>query len=506
MKERIRVRVRKAKRRLARRLDAKRRKHNTDKPVISSKRIEYDFADRTRAIAYGGIGAMHQVAVKSGLVKSLDAHVDVLCYERPYHESDHILTHAYNIACGGTAIEHIDHLRQDLVLLDALGAQCLPAPTTAGDFCRRFELDDIDQMQTAINLARLNVWNKQPHSFFDIARIDVDGSIVETSGRCKEGMGLSFKGKWGYYPHLVTLANTKEPLWLVNQPGNDNSVIAAGDALDNMAAFCRRAGFRDILMRGDTAFSFTSRLDSWDDQGYRFIFGYKGHDTLVGKAGEVAKELQEELVRQAKHVCEPDKERAKQPRVKRRIVQEKGYKNLVLESEHVGEFDYQPSACERAYRVVFVLKEIRVERRGKEIGREKRYLFYITNDRKLKAKQVVFEANLRCDQENIIKHLKGLKALKAPVNTLLSNWAYMVMASLAWTLKAWMALLLPVCPRWRTRHQRQKRRWLRMDFATFRAGVLKVPTQIVRHARRTLFRFLGWRPELTGLMRLLDGL
>ena len=102
MKERIRVRVRKAKRRLARRLDAKRRKHNTDKPVISSKRIEYDFADRTRAIAYGGIGAMHQVAVKSGLVKSLDAHVDVLCYERPYHESDHILTHAYNIACGSS--------------------------------------------------------------------------------------------------------------------------------------------------------------------------------------------------------------------------------------------------------------------------------------------------------------------------------------------------------------------------------------------------------------------
>ena len=51
--------------------------------------------------------------------------------------------------------------------------------------------------------------------------------------------------------------------------------------------------------------------------------------------------------------------------------------------------------------------------------------------------QVVAEAHQRCDQENLHAQLKGeVRALHAPVNTLNANWAYLVMASLAWTLKA----------------------------------------------------------------------
>jgi hypothetical protein len=449
---------------------------------------------------------MHQVAIKSGLIEAIDKHVQVLAYHRPYHESDHVLTHAYNLAHGGTAIDHINHLRHDEVLLDALGATSLPAPTTAGDFCRRFETDDIEQLQRAINTARLNVWKKQPAAFFEVAKLDVDGVVVGTCGKCKQGMGRSYKGLWGYYPHMVTLANTMEPLFLVNQPGNDNSVVAAGDLLEKSALFCRDAGFKDILLRGDTAFSFTTRLDGWDEQDFGFVFGYKAIESLTGKAKELAQAQYEVLKRKAKTASKTGKERQKALDVKEAIVEKKGYKNLILESEHVSEFDYQPSACKRPYRVVALRKEIRVERGGKEVERQQRYFFYITNDPKLSAQQVVFEANARCDQENIIKRLTGLGALHAPVNTLESNWAYMVMASLAWTLKAWMALLLPISPRWKKRHQEQSRRWLRMDFATFRRGVLEVPTQIVCHARQVTFRFLGWKPELRGLIHLLDGL
>ena len=76
---------------------------------------------------------------------------------------------------------------------------------------------------------------------------------------------------------------------------------------------------------------------------------------------------------------------------------------------------------------------------------EYRYLFYITNDRKMTAEEVVFSANDRCDQENLIPQLKsGVRALTAPVDDLVSNWAYMVMASLAWSLKASSALIVPL--------------------------------------------------------------
>jgi hypothetical protein len=94
----------------------------------------------------------------------------------------------------------------------------------------------------------------------------------------------------------------------------------------------------------------------------------------------------------------------------------------------------------------------------------------------------------------------------APVNTLHANWAYMVMASLAWTLKAWMALWLPVSPRWRDQHHASRERWLRMEFRTFRNAVLAIPAQILTTGRRKTVRFLAWRPDLFDVFRLADAL
>src|SRR5205823_3938998 len=122
-----------------------------------------------------------------------------------------------------------------------------------------------------------------------------------------------------------------------------------------------------------------------------------------------------------------------------------------------------------------------------------RYFFYITNDRSLSAADVVREAGDRCNQENLIEQLKnGVRALHAPVNTLNANWAYMIMASLAWTLKAWAALLLPVHPRWRKKHEAERDALLRMDFRTFYNSFIHIPCQIVRTGRRIVYRLLSW--------------
>ena len=82
----------------------------------------------------------------------------------------------------------------------------------------------------------------------------------------------------------------------------------------------------------------------------------------------------------------------------------------------------------------------------------------------------------------------------------------MVMASLAWTLKAWMALALPVQPRWSAKHAGERERWLRMEFRTFVNAVINIPAQVVRTARQLVMRMLGWRPQLPVLFRLFDAL
>ena len=132
---------------------------------------------------------------------------------------------------------------------------------------------------------------------------------------------------------------------------------------------------------------------------------------------------------------------------------------------------------------------------------------YITNDRTLTAEQVIDEAHQRCNQENLISNLKtGVRALHAPVNTLNANWAYITIASLAWTLKAWCALMLPVSPRWQAQHEQQRSRLLTMEFRTFQAALIDIPCQIVKTARYIRWRIQAYNPWLGIFFRLLDAL
>ena len=174
-------------------------------------------------------------------------------------------------------------------------------------------------------------------------------------------------------------------------------------------------------------------------------------------------------------------------------------------SEAVVDFDYQPTTCTRSYRVVALKKNLSVERGDQVLFDDSRYFFYITNDATLSCHAVVHEARQRCDQENLIAQLKGgVRALHAPVNTLHANWAYMVMAALAWSLKAGVALWLPITPRWRARHEAEQRRLLRMDFRTFRGAFINIPCQILHSGRRLIYRLLAWNPWQYLFLRFVD--
>ncbi len=246
--------------------------------------IQYEHSTRVRGLACGGIGAMHRLAQQTGLVEAIDRHVDVLKVHLPYHESDHVLGIASNVLCGGTCLQDIELRRQDEVYLDALGAQRIPDPTTAGDFCRRFTDASLEALQTAINQTRVRVWRTQPAAFFEEAIIEADGTLAETTGQCKQGMDISYEGVWGYHPLVVSLANTQEPLYLVNRSGNRPSFEGAAARFDQARALCEAAGFRRVTFRGDTDFSQTEHLDRWDAAYVRFVFGYDARANLIAAA------------------------------------------------------------------------------------------------------------------------------------------------------------------------------------------------------------------------------
>lgn len=126
-----------------------------------------------------------------------------------------------------------------------------------------------------------------------------------------------------------------------------------------------------------------------------------------------------------------------------------------------------------------------------------RYFFFITNEWVEESPEDVLLANDRCNQENLLAQLKGgVRALRAPVDSLESNWAYMVMTALAWNLKAWWALTLPEEPgRWQERHRQEKHWVLRLEFKTFVNAFVRLPCQIVRTGRRLLYRLLSWNPH-----------
>jgi len=476
--------LQKRKRKLTKRLSRKQWPEQSG-PIFAAKNIHYEMADRAHAIGCGGIGAFHLLARNSGLIDTINKSLHLLKIHLPYHESDHVLNIAYNTLAGGTCLDDIELLRNDETYMDALGAQRIPDPTTAGDFTRRFSETDVLTMMEAINRVRVKMWDKRlSRSERAVAVLEADGSLAPTTGECKQGMGLAYNGIWGYHPLMISLANTLEPLYLVNRPGNRPSHDGAAPWIDRAVALVEKS-FKKVYVRGDTDFALTVNFDRWTKRGVGFAFGMDAMSNLVKTAENLDKKCWRVLKRREKNTPKSGKKRQRPLRVKEQIVVENQYKNIKLEKEHVAQFNYQPTKCKKSYRVVVLRKKLSVEKGQIRLWDDTRYFFYITNIEEMSPAEVVYFCNDRCNQENLIEQLKnGLNAMRMPVGDLESNWAYMVMCSLAWTLKAWFALVV------RSRDGREK--LLRMEFRQFLNAIVKVPVQIINTSRQIVYRVLGY--------------
>ena len=465
-------------------------------PVIGYNNIGYEKSEKIQATNYGGVGLVVELLELTRLPELINENVGLIHQPKPYYDSDHVFSMVCNIITGGQTLFEINQKRLDAAFLKALGANRLPHSTTAGDYLARFEIaDDALRLMESINEGRKKVWNKLPATSsgkkFERANIDIDGTIAATWAECKQGIGFSYKGIWGYAPLLFSLANTRELLFIVNRPGNARYSCDDSHWADKAVELVRPYSER-VCLRGDSEFPLTRRFDEWTEKGIEFVFCYRSCKSLLEMADDLPEEAWAKLKRKTPEPTSAT--RAKPENVKEKIVREKQYKNLKLLEEHVSEFEYQPTCCKKAYRMVVLRKKIQVsEVRDGLFGEEVeiRYFFYITNRIDLIAEEVVFESNKRCNQENLIEQMKnGVNAMKMPTSNLYSNWAYMIIASLAWNFKTWLALLTPEnlkgpdgC--------KARQKLLRMEYRQFFHSFILLPCQIVKKGRKLVFRLLA---------------
>lgn len=459
--------------------------------MLATGKISYEVGGNVEATAYGGIAVMHRLVTKLGLVEAINENLGLLKVHLPYHESDHVLNLAYNVLTGGTRLQDIERLRHDVAYMNALGADLIPDPTTAGDFCRRFAEADVVALMDAINTVRPQLWRGRGADLLGlVAYVDVDGTIVPTTGSCKQGMDVSYKGIWGYAPLIVTLANTREVLFLVNRPGNAPSHQNAAQWIDKAIDLVEPHAPR-VCLRGDTDFSLTEHLDRWADR-VDFVFGMDNNLALRRAAEALDPSAWSRLHRSPRHQSTTGATRARRSNTKAKIVTEREYLNLRLNHEDVAVFTYKPGKCKRGYQVVALRKNISRTRGENVLLDEIRYFFYITTYTDKTPAQIVELANDRCDQENVIGQLKsGIAALRVPLYDLVSNGAYMLIAALAWNIKAWFAM---------TMHRKTDRHdYIRMEFRHFFHTVILIPAMVTRRARGITVRLIGHAPAMDRL-------
>ena len=505
MNTKIRHQLKKRKRHLRRRISVAQGVWQS--PMIRPATTKLELSDKQQAITCGGLAAIMELIKTVGLRKCLNQSASTFKLYLPYDEADHIFNIALNLLAGGTCLDHIEHRRNDEAYLDAVGAERIPDPTTAGDFCRRFSQTQLTFVMQGINRARQVVWKQQEESFFDCATIEADGTMVETSGEKKEGIGINHKGQWGYHPLVISLAETQEVLYLVNRSGNRPSHEHSAFYFDLAIDQCKKAGFRKIVIRGDTDFSLTEHLDRWDEQSVKFVLGFDARPNLCQIADKLPKTAWKGLDR-----SRPDRssktERAKRPNIKEQIVVANGYENQKLRAESYAEFSYRPSACQKTYRMVVVRKQIDVTSGQHFLFDKEKYFFYITNEEEpvAPAREVIRGGNRRCNQENTISQLNACGALSAPLDNLESNGAYMLFASLAWTLKLWSGMLIRVKgnPDQKRVRREHRNRIIRMEFWTYLNSLILIPAQVIRKSRQRIFRLLTYRPTVDLLITMHD--
>ncbi len=450
-------------------------------PVARHPRLQVT-AEAGAVTAYGGLALATALVRRLDLARRIDVRLRLLKQHRPFHESDHVLSQAYNLYVGGTCIEDMAELQGNEAVLRMVGACRLPDPTTAGDFLRRFGEEDLRDLNSILDEAQEQVWRlrygkkKQP-----LARVDIDSHVKEVYGSQKEGADFSYKGTFAYHPLVISLASTQECLRLINRPGNQASNEGAAQHLRDVFPMLVRR-FERVVVRGDSAFFDHEILKVCEEFGQSFAIVVANYPNLVTLADRLPQNAwrpfrtRAERARDA-HPVPKGNRRKRRQNLRRDQALKRRKHDLLLKEQWVAEVPYRPARCKSTYRLVIRRQRIEEHDRQGQLFDLFRYRFALSNLKDGTAEDILDLTYGRCDQENVLEQLKnGIAAMRMPTGNFLANAAWLVIARLAHNLKSWIAqLALPA----------ETVRW---EWKRFRQAFVTIGATVIRHARQTWVR------------------
>jgi len=435
--------------------------------------------ERSESTASGGVALVASLAKRLGLPALINSSLDLLKRRRPYHESDHVMTHVLNLYTGGTAIEDIADLQGDQAVRRILGTPRIPDPTTCGDFLRRFSGKDIKAFDEAIDEAQRNAWKAiHGRKKQKLGIVDLDSHLKHIFGSKKGGADFTYKGGYGFHPLVISLSGTQEILRIVNRSGNKTSAEGAETHLASVAPLLKER-FRRVIVRGDSAFGKQALFDECQEQGFYFAMVSANQVNF----DEIAEAVPERDWEPFRDKPQPTRKQKKNQRKRRRNLRRKkararGKHDLHLCRQWIAEVPYKPARSKKTYRLVIRRQKIEESKQG-ELFVSWRYLYAISNlPRSYSAETVTNLTYQRCDQENIIEQLQnGIAGMRMPTGSFLANSAFLNCARLALNLKSWLAqLVLP----------KESVRW---EWKRFRKAFVYVTARVTLAARRTIIRF-----------------
>jgi hypothetical protein len=451
------------------------RSPKTSGPVFRHPKLQVS-EERGEATAYGGLSLATAMVRSLGLNRAIDGALELLQSHRPFTESDHVLTHVYNLFVGGTCIEDIGHLQGSEPVRRMLGAARIPDPTTAGDFLRRFDEASLSALDGAIDEGQEAVWRRRyGRKKVDRVLVDLDSHVHRVYGDQKEGADFSYKGPLAYHPLVISLAETQECLRLINRPGNTPSAEGAETHLAELFPLLLRR-FRQVVVRGDSAFCKQAVFDVCEAHGQCFAVvspAQQNFEALAEALPESAWKPYRGPGERAHRAQPPSRRRTRRPNRRRRLARQRGKHDLKLERQWIAEIPYRPTRSGQTYRLVIRRQRIEEHHQG-ELFELWRYRYGMTNlPASTGTREVVDLTYQRCDQENVIEQLQhGIAGMRMPTGGLISNAAFLTCARLAHNLKAWLAqLALP-------------RETLRWEWKRFRHAFVYVAARVLCQSRQ----------------------
>jgi hypothetical protein len=385
-----------------------------------------------RLTSHAGVVLLQDFAQGLGVAQVLDEELQVKTRERGYAESEAVSSLVYNTILGGTCLSDLEVLRGDQGTQELLGAEGILAPTTAGEFLRKFDLGDVGDLQR-VNL-RLQA-RVRPHQTATTCTIDLDSSIYEQASTHKEGSTKAYNGEVGYHPLFALWAEEGELLFSHLRRGSAHTVR-------NAVWFLRQTHKRlpagaTLKLRADSGFYSHAVVEWCEAEGVTFTITADHTEPVLQAIAAL-----------------PDRRWRPLPE---------------YDLAEVAELRYQPTGWERPYR--YVVKRELAEKKTGDLYWQ--YHILVTNTEGEPAATVMVWHLQHADMENAIKeHKSGFGLEKLPTQKFHANWAYLLMGQLAFNLVAWFKrLVLPPA-------------YHRTTIKTIRHHLLNLAGKIVHTARR----------------------